>query len=55
MNPGVPIINQEVCTACGVCYEVCPSRFSAVQKLSGVPVPPPLAEDARAIAGKRKK
>ena len=35
----VHIIDQGKCTKCGTCIEVCPPRFSAVAKLSGVPVP----------------
>ncbi len=38
----VHIIDQHKCTKCGACFEVCPSRFSAVTKISGVPVPEPL-------------
>ena len=36
-------IEQEKCIKCGMCYQVCPERFSAVKKLSGEPVPAPLA------------
>ena len=35
----VHVVDQAKCTKCGVCLEVCPSRFAAVEKLSGVPVP----------------
>jgi len=45
----ISIIDQEKCTKCGTCFEVCPPRFSAVRKISGVPVPPPIAEEARTI------
>jgi len=38
----VHVIDQEKCTKCGTCFEVCPSRFNAVVKLSGEPVPPPV-------------
>jgi NADH-quinone oxidoreductase subunit F len=31
----VHVINQEKCTKCGTCFEVCPARFDAVVKLSG--------------------
>ena len=27
MNHGVPIINREACTACGVCLSICPDRI----------------------------
>jgi NADH-quinone oxidoreductase subunit F len=36
----VHVIDQEKCTKCGTCFEVCPPRFGAVVKLSGEPVPP---------------
>ena len=39
----IHIINQGKCTKCGVCLEVCPPQFDAVVKLSGVPVPKPVA------------
>jgi len=32
----VKIIDQEKCTKCGTCLEVCPSEYSAVVKLSPV-------------------
>jgi NADH:ubiquinone oxidoreductase subunit F (NADH-binding)/(2Fe-2S) ferredoxin/Pyruvate/2-oxoacid:ferredoxin oxidoreductase delta subunit len=35
----VHVIDQAKCTKCGTCFEVCPSRFNAVTKLSGEPVP----------------
>jgi len=46
----IHVIDQERCTRCGACLEVCPSRFGAVRKISGEPVPPPLPEDQRRIA-----
>ena len=51
----IHVIDQDKCTNCGTCLEVCPSRFEAVVKLSGVPVPPPIPEDQRAIVRKRKQ
>lgn len=50
----IHIIDQEKCTKCGTCFEVCPPRFRAVKKLSGEPVPPPIAEEARTVVRKRK-
>ena len=50
----IHVIDQEKCTNCGTCYEVCPSGFSAVTRLSGEPVPPPIPEEERTIAGKSK-
>ena len=35
----VHVIDQEKCTKCGTCFEVCPPRFNAVVKLSAEPVP----------------
>ena len=52
----VHVIDQGKCTKCGTCIEVCPSRFSAVAKLSGVPVPaapPSGTEVARSKGAKR--
>jgi NADH-quinone oxidoreductase subunit F len=51
----VHIVDQDKCTRCGTCYDVCPPRFGAVRKLSGEPVPPPIAEEARTIARKGQK
>ncbi|WP_459904016.1 indolepyruvate ferredoxin oxidoreductase subunit alpha [Desulfosarcina cetonica] len=45
----VHIIDQDKCTKCGTCFEVCPPRFGAVTKLSGEPVPPPVSEEDRII------
>ena len=50
----IHVIDQEKCTRCGTCFEVCPSRFSAVRKISGEPVPPPIPDEKRIIAGKSK-
>ena len=51
----VHVIDQEKCTKCGTCFEVCPPRFGAVRKISGGPVPPPVPEEDRTIAGKSRK
>jgi NADH-quinone oxidoreductase subunit F len=51
----IHIIDQEKCDACGICYEVCPSRFDAVTRFSGEPVPPPIADDERAVVRKGKR
>ncbi len=45
----VHVVDQEKCIKCETCFEVCPPRFGAVRKISGAPVPPPLAEDKRMI------
>jgi NADP-reducing hydrogenase subunit HndC len=51
----IHVIDQEKCTKCGTCFEVCPSRFGAVKKSSGVPVPPPIPEEARIIVRESKQ
>jgi NADH-quinone oxidoreductase subunit F len=51
----IHIIDQALCTNCGTCFEVCPAKFGAVTKLSGVPVPAPLAQEKRVIIKKASK
>ncbi|HUU02993.1 MAG TPA: NADH-quinone oxidoreductase subunit NuoF [Myxococcota bacterium] len=51
----IHVIDQQKCTNCGTCLEVCPSRFNAVVKISGEPVPPPIPEEERIIIRKRKE
>ncbi len=51
----IHIVDQEKCTKCGTCFEVCPSKFGAVTKISGEPVPEPIAEEKRTITKKSKK
>lgn len=52
----VHVIDQAKCIRCETCFEVCPPRFGAVKKISGEPVPLPLAEEERTIVrmGKEK-
>jgi len=50
----IHVIDQDKCTNCGTCYEVCPSRFDAVTRLSGEPVPPPIPEEERSLKRKSK-
>jgi NADH:ubiquinone oxidoreductase subunit F (NADH-binding)/(2Fe-2S) ferredoxin/Pyruvate/2-oxoacid:ferredoxin oxidoreductase delta subunit len=50
----IHVIDQEKCTNCGNCLDVCPAKFGAVKKLSGVPVPPPVPEEKRAVVRKSK-
>jgi NADH:ubiquinone oxidoreductase subunit F (NADH-binding)/(2Fe-2S) ferredoxin/Pyruvate/2-oxoacid:ferredoxin oxidoreductase delta subunit len=50
----IHVIDQEKCTNCGTCFEVCPARFGAVRRISGEPVPPPVPEEARNLAGESK-
>jgi NADH-quinone oxidoreductase subunit F len=51
----IHVIDQTKCTKCGTCFEVCPPRFSAVRKISGAPVPPPIPQKDRRVARKRRK
>jgi NADH-quinone oxidoreductase subunit F len=51
----VHVIIQEKCIKCKTCFEVCPPRFSAVKRISGEPVPPPIPEEARVVARKSKE
>jgi NADH:ubiquinone oxidoreductase subunit F (NADH-binding)/(2Fe-2S) ferredoxin/Pyruvate/2-oxoacid:ferredoxin oxidoreductase delta subunit len=51
----IHVIDQEKCTKCGTCFEVCPSRFDAVKKISGEPVPEPIPEEERIITRKSKE
>jgi NADH-quinone oxidoreductase subunit F len=51
----IHVIDQEKCTKCGTCFEVCPPRFRAATKISGEPVPPPIAEEKRTIVRESKK
>lgn len=51
----VHIVDQDKCIRCGTCLEVCPSKFGAVTKIVGEPVPLPLPKDQRTIAKKGKE
>lgn len=51
----IHVIDQDKCTKCDTCFEVCPPRFNAVKKISGEPVPPPIPEEERIIAGGSKE
>jgi len=51
----VHIIDQEKCIRCGTCFEACPSRFAAVTKILGRPVPSPVPEEERIIVRKSKE
>jgi len=50
----IHVIDQTKCTKCGTCFDVCPSRFSAVTKISGEPVPAPLPEAERVLVRGKK-
>ena len=51
----VHVIEQEKCIKCGTCFEVCPTKFGAVTKIAGGPVPPPIPEEKRTIVRKGKE
>ena len=50
----IHIIDQSKCIKCGTCFDVCPPKFSAVKKISGAPVPPPIPEEKRVIVKAKK-
>ena len=47
----IHVIHQTKCTKCGTCFDVCPSKFGAVIKLSGEPTPPPIPKGERSLGG----
>ena len=49
----IHVIDQSKCTKCGTCFDVCPGRFNAVTKISGVPVPESLSPEKRVLARAR--
>ncbi len=51
----IHVIDQEKCIKCGTCFEACPPRFGAVRKITGEPVPPPVAEEKRILNRKAVK
>lgn len=51
----IHIIDQEKCIKCGTCLEACPPKFTAVTRLVGQTVPPPIPEDKRTIVRKGKE
>ncbi len=50
----IHVIDQAKCTKCGTCLDVCPSRFSAIKKISGEPVPEPPPEEERVLVRGKK-
>ena len=50
----IHVIDQDRCIKCGTCLDVCPSRFGAVEKIVGGPVPSPPPEAARTLKRKAK-
>jgi Fe-S-cluster-containing hydrogenase component 2 len=51
----IHVIDQEKCIKCETCFDACPSRFGAVKKMTGEPVPPPIPEEERIIVRKSIK
>lgn len=49
----IHVIDQVKCIKCGTCFEVCPTRFSAVTKIIGEPAPPAIPVEERALVRKR--
>jgi NADH-quinone oxidoreductase subunit F len=50
----IHVIDQAKCTKCGTCLDLCPSRFGAVKKISGEPVPAPPPEEERVLVRGKK-
>jgi coenzyme F420-reducing hydrogenase delta subunit/Fe-S-cluster-containing hydrogenase component 2 len=50
----IHVIDQDRCIKCGTCLDVCPSRFGAVEKIVGEPMPPPPPEAERTLKRKAK-
>jgi NADH-quinone oxidoreductase subunit F len=51
----IHVIDQDKCTKCGSCIDACPAAFGAVSKISGVPVPAAIPEEARSLAVKKQE
>ena len=51
----IHVIDQEKCIKCGTCFDACPERFGAVEKITGGPVPPPIPEEQRTLVRKGKE
>jgi coenzyme F420-reducing hydrogenase delta subunit/Fe-S-cluster-containing hydrogenase component 2 len=51
----IHVIDQGKCIKCETCFDACPSRFGAVKKMTGQPVPPPIPEEERIIVRKSMK
>ena len=49
----IHIVDQTKCNACGTCFEVCPTKFGAVIRISGEPTPARIPEEARIIVRQR--
>jgi NADH-quinone oxidoreductase subunit F len=50
------VINQEKCSKCGTCLEVCPPEYHAVVKVSPISkLPPGPADKAVSVEGGRPR
>ncbi len=47
-------IEQEKCIKCDTCFQVCPARFSAVRRISGEFLPPPVAPGTKVVRDKKR-
>src|SRR5450759_3022693 len=45
----IHIVDQTKCNACGTCFEVCPTKFGAVIRISGASVPAAIPEEMRIV------
>jgi coenzyme F420-reducing hydrogenase delta subunit/ferredoxin len=45
----IHVIDQDRCIKCDICFEVCPTRFGAVTKIAGGPIPAAIPEESRTI------
>ncbi len=51
----IHVVDQQKCIKCDKCFEVCPTRFGAVTKIVGKPVPPPVPKENRTIVRRGKE
>ena len=49
----IHIVKQDDCIRCGTCFDVCPPKFGAVDKIDGEDVPDPIPEEKRTIVRKK--
>jgi NADH:ubiquinone oxidoreductase subunit F (NADH-binding)/(2Fe-2S) ferredoxin len=45
----IHIVDQSKCNSCGTCFEVCPTRFGAVIRISGESVPAAIPDEMRIV------
>ncbi|MDH4189239.1 MAG: NADH-quinone oxidoreductase subunit NuoF [Betaproteobacteria bacterium] len=49
----IHVIDQQKCNKCGTCFDVCPSKFDAVVRLTGERVPEPVPDALRVVVRKK--